>query len=109
MTEPLKVIVPPPASVVAIAPAAKAEVAHIIPAAVMASIILLHIDNNMSFEQMRIIEHRLKTGLKILMRSVQVKQVLIIDARRQPTCLNRSQDAAISANAWIIIRKSHLN
>ncbi|HGB6931674.1 TPA: hypothetical protein ACIV34_004587, partial [Salmonella enterica subsp. enterica serovar Java] len=75
MTEPLKVIVPPPASVVAIAPAAKAEVAHIIPAAVMASIILLHIDN-MSFEQMRIIEHRLKTGLKILMRSVQVKQVL---------------------------------
>ncbi|HFW5352520.1 TPA: hypothetical protein ACIBXN_002941, partial [Salmonella enterica subsp. diarizonae serovar 48:i:z] len=91
MTEPLKVIVPPPASVVAIAPAAKAEVAHIIPAAVMASIILLHIDN-MSFEQMRIIEHRLKTGLKILMRSVQVKQVLIIDARRQPTCLNRSQD-----------------
>ncbi|HGJ4327887.1 TPA: hypothetical protein ACJGNR_004165, partial [Salmonella enterica subsp. diarizonae serovar 61:z52:z53] len=96
MTEPLKVIVPPPASVVAIAPAAKAEVAHIIPAAVMASIILLHIDN-MSFEQMRIIEHRLKIGLKILMRSVQVKQVLIIDARRQPTCLNRSQDAAISA------------
>ncbi|HGB5536334.1 TPA: hypothetical protein ACIV0P_004066, partial [Salmonella enterica subsp. diarizonae serovar 61:z52-z57:-] len=95
MTEPLKVIVPPPASVVAIAPAAKAEVAHIIPAAVMASIILLHIDN-MSFEQMRIIEHRLKIGLKILMRSVQVKQVLIIDARRQPTCLNRSQDAAIS-------------
>ncbi|HFW4266517.1 TPA: hypothetical protein ACIBOF_004673, partial [Salmonella enterica subsp. diarizonae serovar 61:r:-] len=93
MTEPLKVIVPPPASVVAIAPAAKAEVAHIIPAAVMASIILLHIDN-MSFEQMRIIEHRLKIGLKILMRSVQVKQVLIIDARRQPTCLNRSQDAA---------------
>ncbi|EAC0790390.1 hypothetical protein D6K54_27430 [Salmonella enterica subsp. enterica] len=38
----------------------------------MASIILLRIDN-MSFEQMRIIEHRLKTGLRVLMRNAQKK------------------------------------
>ncbi|ENQ3933390.1 hypothetical protein ACEF99_005389 [Salmonella enterica subsp. enterica serovar Newport] len=62
ITEPLKVIVPPPASVVAIASAAKAEVPHIMPAAVMASSILLRI-KNMSFERMRIIAHRLKTGI----------------------------------------------
>ncbi|EID9112198.1 TPA: hypothetical protein ACWV7Q_003250, partial [Salmonella enterica subsp. enterica serovar Muenchen] len=73
ITEPLKVIVPPPASVVAI-DAAKAEVQHIMPAVAMASIILLRIEN-MSFERMRIIAHKLKTGLRVLMRSVQEKGI----------------------------------
>ncbi|EAW1321797.1 hypothetical protein AHX51_25640 [Salmonella enterica subsp. diarizonae] len=40
----------------------------------MASIILLRIEN-MSFERMRIIAHKLKTGLRVLMRSVQEKGI----------------------------------
>ncbi|HAF7512467.1 TPA: hypothetical protein GNA48_003295 [Salmonella enterica subsp. houtenae serovar 21:z4,z23:-] len=59
--------------------AAKAEVPPIMPTAAMASIILLRIDN-MSFKRMRIIEHRLKKELKILMRSVQIKLTFTINA-----------------------------
>ncbi|EII9566106.1 hypothetical protein LHY41_002353, partial [Salmonella enterica] len=52
----------PNGPVVGVVSTAKAEALHIIPAAAMASSILLRIEN-MSFERMRIIAHRLKTGI----------------------------------------------
>uniref|UniRef100_UPI003AD9A104 hypothetical protein n=2 Tax=Salmonella enterica TaxID=28901 RepID=UPI003AD9A104 len=68
----LKVIVPPPASVVAIG-AAKAEVQHIMPAVAMASTILLLRIKNMSFERMRIIAHKLKTGINAKRSAKKIK------------------------------------